>query len=70
MVDQPVVTRQIQVRILSPEPVSEEVMQKQKRMYPPDGGLKEQVRPLGETFNVWDVIRDHFLKKEHGPVAQ
>lgn len=31
------------------------------RPYPPDGGLKEQVRPFDETFNVWTVILDHFF---------
>jgi hypothetical protein len=39
-----------------------------KRMYPDDGGLKEQVRPFDETFSAWTLILDAFLGKDRDKV--
>lgn len=41
-----------------------------RKPYPPDGGLKKQVRPLSKTFSAWDVVLEHFgLKKNNGPLV-
>lgn len=34
-----------------------------KRMYPPDGGLKEQVREF--EYSVFEVIKRHFLGNDY-----
>ena len=37
-----------------------------KHMYPDDGGLKPQVRPLNEGFNVFKMIKEHFKNRKVG----
>ena len=31
-------------------------------MYPPDGGLTEQVRHYDDTFSAWTAVKEHFSK--------
>lgn len=33
--------------------------------WPDDGGLKEPVREFSESFNPWDMIREHFGVKKN-----
>lgn len=44
-------------------------MKENPKMYPPDGGLKEQVRSIEDTFSAETVIMDHFFGKKNPPLS-